>query len=256
MHVEELAAKLSLCKVTDLATGLAMDPQVGEVWKEHPDPGAYVALAEDARRPAPIRFAAALMLRSVSVVQFKKVNPQAMAQVFATALRDDLAGYAFPWGSLWGPGDPVGLLGQVFVELGRPAEPALEALLDDATPRDAYLGRDEVAAMATRRYRVKDFAAFYLAKIAGLELPWEPDLDRRDQAIERLRRQLLDVPPAGSRPARVGGVTSSQLDHGASLLRGGGARVRAAHPECQVARSGAQPDRDASVCRRRSLDHR
>lgn len=205
-HVDELAARLTRCKITELATALAMDPQVAEVWRAFPDPAAYGQLVEDVDRPPVVRFAAALMLRSASAIEFKRVNPHATAQVFAYALANDLVGYAFPWGTLWAPREPVGLLGEVLVELGKPAEPALAALLDDATPRDTYLGRDESVVMAKRQYRVKDFAAFYLARIAHLELPWEPDLAKRDEAIARMRRQITDLPVAAPRPSRVGAV--------------------------------------------------
>ncbi|HEY0192443.1 MAG TPA: hypothetical protein VGC42_15090 [Kofleriaceae bacterium] len=198
-HVDELAARLVACKVSELATGLAMDPQVGEVWRAFPDPAAYGQLVEDADRPQAVRFAAALMLRSTG--ELVRVNPHATAEVLAHALANDFAGYAFPWGTLWAPRAPLGELGQLMVELGKPAEPALAALLDDTTTRDAYLGRDESTVMAKRQYRVKDFAAFYLARIAHLELAWEPDLRRRDAAIAALRRRLTDLPaPAGAVP--------------------------------------------------------
>ncbi|HEX7940609.1 MAG TPA: hypothetical protein VF488_02325, partial [Gemmatimonadaceae bacterium] len=110
--------------------------------------------------------------------------------VFARALQHNLAGYAYPWGHLWASLDPVGYLGQVFVQIGRPALPALEALLDEATPRDTYLGSEEATEMAQRRYRVKDFAAVCLAQILKLELPWEPDLAKRDVAIAKLRQAI------------------------------------------------------------------
>jgi hypothetical protein len=112
------------------------------------------------------------------------------AQVFATALQKDLVGYAYPWGRLWADGDPLGPLGTTLVEIGRPAVPALQALLDDTTPRDSYLGSEEATDMTIRHYRVKDFAAFYLARITGVELPWQPDLAKRDQAITNLRVKL------------------------------------------------------------------
>lgn len=205
-HVDELAARLTTCNVTELATALAMDPQVAEVWRAFPDPAAYGQLIEDGDRPPGVRFAAALVLRSASAIEFKRVNPHATADVFAHALANDLAGYAFPWGTLWAPREPIGALGDIVVELGKPAAPALAALLDDRTPRDRYLGRDEAVAMARRQYRVKDFAAFYLARIAHLELPWEPDLARRDAAIEHMRHELTGLPPAAPRPSRVGAV--------------------------------------------------
>ena len=78
----------------------------------------------------------------------------------------------------------------MFVQIGRPALPALDALLDDATPRDTYLGSEEATKVAQRRYRVKDFAAVYIAQILQLQLPWEPDLAKRDAAIAKLRQAI------------------------------------------------------------------
>lgn len=243
-RIDALAGKLAACNVSELATGLAMDPQVSEVWRGFPSAEAYVDLVEDNRRPPHVRFAAALILRSASVVEFHRVNPHAMAQVFASALQNDLAGYAFPWGSLWAPGEPLGLLGEVFVELGAPAEPVLGALLDDPTARDLYLGREIAGEMAKRQYRVKDFAAFYLAKIAHVDLPWEADLARRDQAIERLRAQLPVPAPLRVAPT-VGvwtGTGTSGGEHSVPQVRTSSASVRSAHPRLPSAAVRATDD--------------
>lgn len=182
----QLAAKLAAFNVAEMATSLAADPQVKAVLTEYPDRALYVTLVEDSHRPDPVRFAAAVVLKS----RGEKADPEATAQVFATALQKDLAGYAYPWGRLWADGDSLGPLGTTLVEIGRPAVPALTALLGDTTPRDSYLGSEEATDMATRRYRVKDFAAFYLARIMGVELPWQPDLAKRDQAIANLRAKI------------------------------------------------------------------
>ncbi|HET7501828.1 MAG TPA: hypothetical protein VFK02_12515 [Kofleriaceae bacterium] len=211
MRVDELAQRLAACRMTELATALAMDPQVSDVWRAYPDPQSYVALVEDHRRPVSIRFAAALMLRSAEQSQLPRADPHMVAQVFATALQQNLAGYAFSWGWLWAPGDSLGSLGRVFVEIGRPAEHALEPLLEDPTPLDTYLGRDQAIPMARRQYRVKDFAAFYLARISSVDLPWEPDLARRDEAIARLRSRLALTRPAAVPAGSPGGATSFQL---------------------------------------------
>jgi len=195
-RVNDLAARLSSVRWPDMATGLAMDPQVTAIWSEFPEAGLYAALVEDPQRALPVRFAAALVLRSKNAEQLKHTDPTAVAQVFAAALQHDLAGYAYPWGWLWAPGDTLGFLGPVFIDIGRPAIGPLSALLDDTTTRDTYLGSEEATEMAMRCYRVKDFAAFYLAKSLHLDLPWEPDLARRDRAIARLRTQLPADPPA------------------------------------------------------------
>ncbi|HET9626005.1 MAG TPA: hypothetical protein VFP84_31810 [Kofleriaceae bacterium] len=236
-RLDALAAKLATCNVSELATGLAMDPQVGEVWRVFSEGSEYASLVEDAQRPPHVRFAAALVLRSESMIEFQMVNPHVMAQVFASALQNDLAGYAFPWGSLWAPGEPLGLLGQVFVELGPPAEPELGRLLDDPSERSAYLGREIASEMAARQYRVKDFAAFYLAQIAHLDLPWERDLARRDQAIERLRVQLPLLPPVAPRPATVG-----LGERAVPQVRTSSANVRLARPHLPSAAIRATGD--------------
>lgn len=193
-QLDSLATKLSSSNVSDMATGIASDPQVDALWKEHPDPRLFASLVADVKRPDPVRFGAALVLLSKSTEAFWKLERPVLAQVFAVALKQDLAGWAFPWGWLWAaPGDPVGTLGRIFIEIGPPAIPALKGLLNDPAERSTYVGSEESTEMAMRRYRVKDFAAFYIAQILKLELPWEPDLAKRDHAIEVLRKQL----PAG-----------------------------------------------------------
>ncbi|GAB4557138.1 MAG: hypothetical protein Tsb0020_00990 [Haliangiales bacterium] len=183
---DALVARLAAVNVAELATGLASDPQGQALWSEYNDVGLYAALVEDESHTTAVRFAAALMLKSHG----EMADPAATAQVFAAALQQDLVGYAYPWGWLWAEDDPLGLLGGTFIDIGRPAVPALTALLDDPTPRDSYLGSEEATEMAMRGYRVKDFAGFYLARIIGVELPYEHDLDKRDHALAALRAKL------------------------------------------------------------------
>ena len=186
-QTDALATRLGSVDVARMATGLASDAQVQALWAETTDATLYAAIVADGKRPAPVRFAAALVLRSHG----EKADPAATAEVFAAALQQDLVRAVPPWGKLWASGgDGVGPLGAIVVELGRPAIPALTALLDDTTPRDKYPGSEEATEMRMKRYRVKDFAAFYLAKITGAALPWEQDLARRDEAIARLRAQV------------------------------------------------------------------
>lgn len=190
LKLDTLATRLASSKVAGMATGLGDDPQVNDLWKEYPDRSLYASLIRDGNRSDAVRFGAALVLFAKSRDQLFQIEPSAVAQVFATALQKNLAGDASPWGRLWGASNPPGYLGRVFLQIGRPALPALEALLDDATPRDTYPGSEEATEMAQRAYRVKDFAAFYIAQIVKLELPWEPDHARRDAAIAKLRQAL------------------------------------------------------------------
>lgn len=182
---DPLAVRLAAVDLQNLAMSLGADPDVDALWRDYSDRALYVSLVEDAKRPLQVRFAAALALRA----RHDCADAAATAQVFATALQRDLAGYAQPWGRLWA-GDDAGVLGAAVIDLGRAAIPALTGLLDDTTPRDVYVGNEEATELAARGYRVKDFAAFYLARIAGIALAWEPDRARRDAAIATLRTRL------------------------------------------------------------------
>jgi hypothetical protein len=185
-----LATKLASADLSAMATDLASDPQVNALWNEYADPGLYTALIEDEKRPSSVRFAAALVLLSKNKGRFGNTSSQVVAQVLATALKENVTVWTWPWGRLWVGGDPVGHLGRVFLEIGRPAVPALEELLDDTTSRDAYEGSEEATELAMKHYRVKDFAAFYIARILQADLPWEQNLARRDEAIAKLRTQI------------------------------------------------------------------
>ena len=185
-RADELATRLAGMNVAEMAMGLASDPQVQAAQTEFPDTELYAALVEDRKRPDAVRFAAALVLKSRNA----KADPAATAEAFAAGLQKDLVGWAYPWGWLWHGEDPLGHLGNTFIEIGQPAVPALTALLDDATSRSSYLGSEEATEMAMKRYRVKDFAAFYLSQITGIALPWEQNLAKRDEAIATLRAQL------------------------------------------------------------------
>jgi len=71
--------------------------------------------------------------------------------------------------------------------IGPPALPALTALLDNADLRTDYEGSEEATVGNMARYRVKDFAAFYIAQIKNMPLPFYPDFVRRDEAIAQLK---------------------------------------------------------------------
>ncbi|HWW76926.1 MAG TPA: hypothetical protein VNZ44_16115 [Pyrinomonadaceae bacterium] len=94
-------------------------------------------------------------------------------------------GFAHNW---WGmPGQYLERLGRTTVALGAAADACLSLLLEDARPL-GYFGSEEPTLNASRRYRVRDLAAYLLAAIRGV--PYE-DAERpgdRDRFIEELRR--------------------------------------------------------------------
>lgn len=86
-------------------------------------------------------------------------------------------------------GDAYGQLGPRLLEAGETAVPTLSDLLDD-TSRLLYVGSNDATLGNALRYRVKDAAAYYLGKIAGLPVPFHAESAERDVEIDRLRKAL------------------------------------------------------------------
>lgn len=87
------------------------------------------------------------------------------------------------------PGELDEPLGQHVVSLGEPAVAALAPLLSDARPI-SYGGSKEATVGNEYGIRVKDFAAFFIAKVRHRPLAVDVDPARRDRAIADLRASL------------------------------------------------------------------
>jgi hypothetical protein len=109
-----------------------------------------------------------------------------LTSVYAMALAQDFTQMANPWGL---PGELDGLAGQHFVALGEAAIPELAQLLDDESER-IYAGSQEATLGNSFRYRVKDFAAFFISEIRGIPFEVHEDPEARDEEIERLKESL------------------------------------------------------------------
>ena len=86
-------------------------------------------------------------------------------------------------------GDRFGALGQRLLEAGDSAVSALAELLDDAHAL-LYVGSQEATLGNRLRYRVKDAAAYYIGKLAGLRVRFHDEPAARDAEIDRLRAAL------------------------------------------------------------------
>jgi hypothetical protein len=97
------------------------------------------------------------------------------------------------WGFMY-RGDELGAeahgaLGAHLLETGDEAVPYLTELLDEPG-RILYEGSHEATLGNSLRYRVKDAAAYYLGKLAGIPVPFHDDPAERDEEIARLRAAL------------------------------------------------------------------
>lgn len=161
------------------------DGTIEAIWSEAGNPARLEALIDDPAAPGKARLIAAevLFLRDHSFVD--RHDRGVIAQIYADALVHRHVEHANPWGLLWFD-DTVGEIGGRFAMLGRAAVPVLRRLLDDATVVDWYAGSEEATVGNGQRYRIKDFAAFYLADLVRHPIPFHDDPAARDAEIAAL----------------------------------------------------------------------
>lgn len=160
------------------------DAQLNALWAEPGAEAMLTALVVDTSATSHARFLAAEVLFRKQAGYPPDAARAGLAPVYASALREaDL-------GNIWGmPGELDGVAGQHLVTIGEPMVAALTPLLDD-TREVPYGGSEEVFVAKQYRYRVKDFAAFFIGKIRDLPYTVHTSPHERDAEIERLRAAL------------------------------------------------------------------
>ena len=165
------------------------DRTVDAVWADPKHHGLLAEIVRTTAMPAEARFLACEVLFRKDIMFLQGQDRKQVAAVYAQALVDDYTGVANSWGLLYEHRDegPVGI---VFLQLGENAVDALVPLLDDARQRSSYVGSIEATVGNAYQYRIKDFAAYYLARIKGIPITFHRDLADRDAEIDRLRQRL------------------------------------------------------------------
>lgn len=183
---EELAAKL-------MADTFFYYPQheltIDRIWSDAANRPQLEELVRDPTAPAKARFLAAEILFARDVFFINRVGQEQVAEVYAEALRKQLTPHSNAWGLLW-ENDEAGQAGNRFFILGEHAIPALCALLGDETVIAHYEGSEEATVGNRARYRVKDFAAYYLGRITRHPIPYHRDHAARDAAIADLTKTV------------------------------------------------------------------
>jgi hypothetical protein len=169
---------------------------VNKIWTQAGGP-ALDALIEDRDAPLLARLVAAEVMFQNDFSFVERHDEKLIAQLYARALRERATPNANVWGLLW-IDDGVGELGGRFIILERAAVPALRELLADETVVDWYEGSEEATLGNRARYRIKDFAAYYLSRIINHPLPFQQDFAARDAEIATLTAALpVDGPSTG-----------------------------------------------------------
>ena len=184
-HTSTLAEKLVDDAYGPLFTYPQRDQTVEKIWAEPDNPAALEALIDAPEAPVKARFAAAEVLFARDFTFVSRHDASAIARLYAAALQGKLTGHANAWGLLWA-NDTPGEVGGRFIALGKDAIPALRDLLDDRAVVDWYVGSETATVGNGAKYRIRDFAAFYLSRILRMPIPFHADVAARDAEIAKL----------------------------------------------------------------------
>jgi hypothetical protein len=172
------------------------DSAIDDIWDEPGNPERLQALILDDAISWPARFLAAeILFAKKEDFPTPELLPP-LAAIYAHALAQtgvSMEDFYLPaniWGFLYELDDP-GDAGQHFIDLGEAALPELIPLLDNED-HVLYEGSREATMGNEYNYRIKDFAAFYISKIKDIPIPFQPELEKRDREIEKLKQTLLD----------------------------------------------------------------
>ena len=190
-HTSKLAEKLVADVYGPLFSYPQRDQTVEKIWTEPGNSAALEALIDDPDAPIKARFAAAEVLFARDFTFVSRHDASAIARIYAAALQGKLTGHANAWGLLWA-NDTPGEVGGRFIALGKDAIPALRDLLEDRTVVDWYVGSESATVGNGAKYRIRDFAAFYLSRILRTPIQFHADVAARDAEIAKLSAVLPD----------------------------------------------------------------
>jgi hypothetical protein len=189
---QEHPVSLSLAQklVTDAYGAAFVWPQhdmiIERVWSEPGNPAELEALIDDRQAPNKARLIAAEALFKHDFSFLDRHDNAEVARIYADALARHTVPAANVWGLLW-INERVGEFGGRFIMLGADAVPALRALLDDNTMVDWFMGSEDATLGNGAHYRIRDFAAYYLARITNQSIAFHRDFAARDAEIAKLK---------------------------------------------------------------------
>ncbi|HEX8114227.1 MAG TPA: hypothetical protein VF516_41140 [Kofleriaceae bacterium] len=165
------------------------DNTIAAIWSLPGNPRLLESVLNDPHAAGRARFIAAEVLFAKDFSFIDRTSRDGLARLYAEALVKRYTGQANAWGLLW-DGNDAGPAGGRFILLGDDAIPALVHLLDDTTVVDWYAGSEEATVGNGYKYRIKDFAAFYLGRITGKPIAFHDEPAARDREIAQLRDTL------------------------------------------------------------------
>ena len=191
---DTIAEKLASDSYGDFFNYLIQDQIIATVWAEAGGvaPLKAIVINEDAPMKARMLANEVLLKREFTYLSDEDVKIDRVAAIYTYALANNLTGMANSWGFLYKhPYIAVGSLGSKFTILGEEAIPELVKLLDNETIH-RYHGSEEATVGNSYRFRVKDFAAYYIYRIKNIKAVYHETHAARDAEIEKLKLLLAE----------------------------------------------------------------
>jgi hypothetical protein len=161
------------------------DQTIARIWTEPGNAARLEGIIDDRTAPIKARLIAAETLFKYDFSFLDRHDDKDVARIYADALASHTPLIANVWGLLW-INERAGELGGRFIMLGDSAVPALKSLLDNSTVVDWYAGSEDATVGNGAKYRIKDFAAWYLARITNHPIEFHSDAASRDMEIVKL----------------------------------------------------------------------
>ena len=151
-----------------------------------------IVINEDAPMKARMLANEVLLKREFTYLGDEDLKIDRVAAIYTDALANNITGMANSWGFLYKhPHTAFGYLGGTLVFLGEEAIPELVKLLDNETIH-LYDGSIEATVGNAYRFRVKDFAAYYILDIKNIKAVYHATHAARDAEIEKLKLLLAE----------------------------------------------------------------
>lgn len=135
------------------------------------------------------KFLASEVLFQKDILFLQRHNPKKIAEIYTQALVNNYTGMANSWGLLYNH-EEEGTVGIAFLTLRNNAIPSLTSLLEDSSISLYYKGSEEATIGNSYKYRIKDFAAYYIGRIIGNPLKYYSTYEERDIQIQELKKNL------------------------------------------------------------------
>ena len=190
---DTIAQKLADDSYGNFFNYLIPDQIIATVWAEAGGIAPLKAIIINEDAPLKARFLACEVLQQNRFIALRSRDVKAeVIFIYAQALANNLTGMANSWGFLYKhKHDAFGPVGPMLFILGEEAIPELVKLLDNETIH-LYHGSEEATVGNSYRFRVKDFAAYYICRIKNIKAVYHETHAARDAEIEKLKLLLAE----------------------------------------------------------------